>query len=376
MKIAMVTPVYPPHQGGVEIITESIVCELRRREHEVTVFSPPCMDVEKNNLPVIKHIINFFRAVKFIKSIPDTSDIIHIQQIEPSLLYSSLLKKKYPKTPIVITCHALMITDSGENYLKLHLSPKGILRYFLMVLPAKHLEKLSLQNADHIITISEKVTTACIEFVDRTIISTIPNGISLGDFPIRKNADILNNPYCILCPGRLTTGKGQVHLVESLPKILKAVDAIVVFTGNDAAKYKSKLIGRASEMGVLERIKFLDGVDFKNLIDLQLSCDIVAIPSLEESFGMSILENMAMGNIVVSTNVGGIPDLIADRTNGLLVEPSNPDQLAFAIIEGLTNIKLREHIHNNAIEAAKKYSIQKTVDKIETVYLINLASDN
>ena len=370
----MVTPVYPPHQGGVEIITELIVCELRKRGHQVSVFSPANMDVEKNNYPVIKHVINSIRAVKFIKSIPDTSDIIHVQQIEPSLFYSFLLKRKYPIRPIVVTCHALMITDSGEDYVKFHPTPKGILRYFLMVLPAKYLEKVSLLNADNVITISDKVAEACTGLADKLRITTIPNGISLGDFPARKAVDILNNTYCILCPGRLAPGKGQMHLVEALQKILEAVDAKVVFTGNDAAGYKSKLIVRAKEMGVLDRIQFLDGVDFRTLIDLQSGFDIIVIPSLEESFGMSILENMAMGNIIVSTNIGGIPNLITDRITGFLVEPSNPEQLASAVIEGLTNIQLREQIHNNALEVAKGYTIQKTVDRIEEVYLTTLAS--
>lgn len=373
MKISMVTPVYPPHQGGVEVITESIVCELRKRVHQVTVYSPANMEIERNRLPVIKHFINFFRAVQFIKTIPDSSDIIHIQQLEPSLLYSFLLKRKYPKKPIIITCHALMITDSGEDYLKFHPTPKGMLRYFLMVIPAKYLEKISLQNADHVITIADIVEAACSRLVDKSKITTIPNGISLDEFPVRKTVDIINNPYCILCPGRLAPGKGQMQLVEALPKILAAVDATVVFTGNDAAGYKSKLVVRARELGILDRLKFLDGVDFRKLIDLQSGCDIVVIPSLEESFGMSILENMAMGNIIVSTNIGGIPYLIADRITGFLFEPSNMDQLASAVIEGLTNAHLREQIHNNAIEAAKCYSIQKTVDRIEEVYLTTLA---
>jgi len=87
---------------------------------------------------------------------------------------------------------------------------------------------------------------------------------------------------------------------------------------------------------------------------------------------MSILENMAMGNIIVSTNIGGIPKLITDRITGFLVEPSDPDQLASAVIEGLTNIRLREQIHSNALTVAKGYSIQKTVDRIEELYQVTL----
>lgn len=372
MKIAMVTPIYPPHQGGIEIITEFVVNELQRRGHEVTVFTPRCMDVEKNNLPVIKHLINYIRAMMFIRTIRGSWDIIHVQQIEASLFYSSLLKRRYPGVPIVVTCHALMITDCGPEYVKFSPSVRGFLRFFFMVLPAKYLEKRSLQHADRIIAIADMVTNACSEFVARSLITTVPNGISLDEFPVRENGDIINTPYRILCPGRLATGKGQIYLVDALPEILKVLNVTVIFTGRDAAGYKTKMVTRAKEVGVLDKIQFLDGIDFKSLVQLQLVCDIVVIPSLEESFGMSILENMTMGNVIVSTTAGGIPNLITNGISGLLVEPCNPDQLACAIIEGLSNNRLREQIHNNAIEVAKKYSIRTTVDKVEEVYSLGL----
>ncbi|MDO8871640.1 MAG: glycosyltransferase family 4 protein [Methanoregula sp.] len=368
MKISMVTPVYPPHLGGIEIITQSIVRELQERGNEVTVYHPPNMDVEKNNLPVIKHIINFFRAVKFLKTIQcHDVDIIHVQQTEPSLWYPFILKRLYPKIPLIVHCHTLMIIDSGEDYCRFHFTLKGIARYLLMVLPGGYLEKNSIQSADHVIAVTEEVATICMKF-RHSGVSLILNGIPLEEFPVRKTVRACE-PYKIFCPGRLTPEKGWIYVIEALPKILSEIDAFAIFSGNDAEGYKSVLMKRAEELNVSGRIKFLEGIDFQTLIKWQSECDIVVIPWVAESFGLSVFENLAMGNIIVCTNVGGISQFVSDREAVLLVEPANPVQLASAIIEGLTNSELRNHIYKNAPEKAKEYDIKKTIDKIQTIYL-------
>ena len=83
---------------------------------------------------------------------------------------------------------------------------------------------------------------------------------------------------------------------------------------------------------------------------------------------MAILENMAMGNVVVASDVGGIPNLIDDGINGLLVEPQNPHALAAAIIRGLTDRELRRKIWENAPRKAALFDIQKTAENVEKIY--------
>ena len=367
MKISMVTPIYPPHLGGIEIITQSLVHELRERGNEVNVYHPANMDVEKNNLPVIKHIINFFRALRFLKTIHcDDADIIHVQQTEPSLLYPIILKWLYPKKTVIVHCHTLMIIDSGKDYCRFNFSIKGIARYFFMVLPAGYLERNAIRSADHVIAVTDEVAQICTKF-RHSGVSLILNGIPLDEFPIRATVST-GRPDKILCPGRLTLEKGWIYFVEALPTIITEIDVCVIFSGGDAEGYKSILIKRAEELGVSGKITFLEGVDFQTLIKYQSECDIVVLPWLAESFGLSVFENLAMGNIIVSTNVGGISGFIRDKEAGLLVEPANPAQLASAIIEGLTNNELRGRIHKNAPEKAKEYDIKRTVDQIETLY--------
>ncbi|WP_292369142.1 glycosyltransferase family 4 protein [Methanoregula sp. UBA64] len=367
MKIAMVTPVYPPHMGGIEIFTESLSRGLQERGDVVTVYHPANMDVERNNLPVIKHILNFFRAVSFLKTIPcGNVDIIHVQQTEPSLWYPFLLKRMYPDIPVIVHCHTLMITDSGKEYCKLHFTLKGIARYLFMVLPAEFLEKKSIRSADHVIAVTPEVADIC-RSIRNSQVSLVLNGIHIEDFPLRTNIET-HKPFRIFCPGRLIAEKGWIYLVEALPKILSEIDAEVIFSGSDAEGYKSVMMKCSGELGVSDRIQYLDGADFPALIKCQSECDLVVIPWVAEMFGLSVFENLAMGNIIVCTDVGGISRFVRDRDAVLLVEPANPDQLASAVVEGLKNISLRDHIHRTAPERAKEYDIRRTVDQIRKLH--------
>ena len=79
---------------------------------------------------------------------------------------------------------------------------------------------------------------------------------------------------------------------------------------------------------------------------------------------------MALGKPVVGTNVGGIPEVIDDGTNGFLVEPCNPQQLAEKILELLCNSTLRDRMGQNAMQKVfDRFSIERTVKAIEEVYI-------
>lgn len=172
----------------------------------------------------------------------------------------------------------------------------------------------------------------------------------------------------ILCSGRIYVEKGQVFLVEALPKILEHVHASVYFVGDKEPEYFRKIVDRATENNTIKNIFFMGSQKYTDMPGIYRRADIVVAPSLNETFGMAILENMAIGNVVVASDVGGIPKLIDDGVNGLLVEPQNPDALAGAIIRGLTDVELRHKIWENAPRKAAVFDIQKTAENVEKIY--------
>ena len=113
----------------------------------------------------------------------------------------------------------------------------------------------------------------------------------------------------------------------------------------------------------------------EDMIDIYDSLDLLVVASLGESFGITIIEAMARGIPVVSTNCGGPSDIIEDKINGFLVPPKNSKKMAEAIIECLTNKKLIGKCKKNGKEVSRqKFSCKTMIDRYEKAYLSLLNS--
>ncbi len=156
-------------------------------------------------------------------------------------------------------------------------------------------------------------------------ISVVPNGISPEKFKCEVDAGEVKKRYGIhpLAPliffiGRMTYQKGPDLLLEAVPEVLKhRWDAKFIFAGEGGMK--SFLEQRARELGVQNSVKFLGYISDDEYIKLLNACDIVAIPSRNEPFGMVLLEAWSAERCVVATDVGGLSENIDNFENGIKV---------------------------------------------------------
>jgi glycosyltransferase involved in cell wall biosynthesis len=112
-------------------------------------------------------------------------------------------------------------------------------------------------------------------------------------------------------------------------------------------------MGLARDLGVSNRVRFLGTIPNSESLKVLSACDIVVVPSarvggIEEGLSIFLLESMAMGKSVVATNVGGNPDCIKDRENGLLIPEKNVKAMCDSILELAVNQSLRERLGMNA----------------------------
>jgi glycosyltransferase involved in cell wall biosynthesis len=97
-------------------------------------------------------------------------------------------------------------------------------------------------------------------------------------------------------------------------------------------------------------------------------CKVFVLPSRFETFGIVVLEAMGCEKPVVATTAGGIPEIIENGRNGILVEPDNPKALAEALVNLLNNESLRGKTAKNGYATAREqFSFERTAEKYELV---------
>jgi glycosyltransferase involved in cell wall biosynthesis len=182
----------------------------------------------------------------------------------------------------------------------------------------------------------------------------IYNGIDLEPFdrPALESKKKMN--WCgrpvIGAVARLAPQKGLQYLLRAAPEVLREFPtALFVIVGDGPERQALEV--EASSLGVQDAVCFL-GVR-EDIPELLSSMDVLAIPSLDEGLPMAMLEAMAAGRAVVASRVGGIPRVIQDRVNGIMVSPGDVSTLAATLREVLKRGELRAALGQRARETVE-----------------------
>ncbi|MDD5613711.1 MAG: glycosyltransferase family 4 protein [Candidatus Omnitrophica bacterium] len=165
--------------------------------------------------------------------------------------------------------------------------------------------------------------------------------------------------------GRLSDVKGFDILLDAFKLFNdKAPSSVLLLAGE--GKYKSKIENRILSLNLSSKVKMIGVVEDIRLIVEGL--DIFVQPSLMEGLGISILEALALNVPVVATNVGGIPEIIKDGYNGILVPPSNAQALADAFIRMQADNFLRDNLSKNSRSSIAGFSYQNMASETLKAY--------
>ena len=165
--------------------------------------------------------------------------------------------------------------------------------------------------------------------------------------------------------GWLLPIKGPMILLKAMDRVWqKYPDVQLVYVGK--GELQETLHTQALQRGLSDRVKFLGWRD--DVHEIMPVFDLFVLPSLNEGMGRVLVEAMAAGKPVVASKVGGIPDLVKDGKNGLLVEPGDIDGLSFAIQELLSDKKIRDEMGEKGKNMAQSFSVEKMIEKINDLY--------
>lgn len=205
--------------------------------------------------------------------------------------------------------------------------------------------------------------------------AVIPNGVDLARFDLPLASCALRREFGV--PGgapllgviaRLEAEKGHRYLIAAMPAILQvATDAWLVIVGEGSLDAELRAQAAALPATVRDRIVFTGRRE--DVASITGELDVAVLPSLREAQGISILEAMARRRPVVASAVGGIPEVLTDGLDGLLVMPADPAALAEACIRLICSPSLRAAMGEaGRATVAARFSLDAMVRRIELVY--------
>jgi len=219
--------------------------------------------------------------------------------------------------------------------------------------------KITSKYADYITTNSSHTNRIFCDIIPsrKKNIQIIPMGIYIDEF----RSNILKpktSEKNILFVGRLIMWKGVQHLIKALEITKKSgypVQLVIIGDG----PYRKELRELSIQLQVTSVVKFLQNQDQRTLLSYYHNADIFVLPSITyqnqtEGLGVVLLEAMASGIPVIGSNTGGIPDIIDNDVNGILVPPGDAYALAEAIIKIIDNPEIAERYKIAGLKTVKE----------------------
>ncbi len=286
------------------------------------------------------------------------ADVVHVHLGEDlAILPVGMAAAKLHRLPLVLTVHTslrhtLVITDFRSAVLK---KLGGLI------------ERWGERSADAVLVITPRLARQLVsEGVEEDRIRVIPPGVNPALFtgPFEDPFPSIGRPRIVFI-GRLAPQKGVRTLVEAA-RLLRAPGVRVLLVGD--GPQRPTLEREVRRLGVDDVVHFLGFVSHERVPAVLSHADLLVLPSLYEELGTILLEAMWVGVPVVASRTGGIPDIIDDGVNGLLVSPGDSVELAHAIDRVLSSPDLARRLGEAARERAKGYDWEVLAERVLEAY--------
>ena len=346
MKILMVSNEFPPNIGGIQTHVLELSRAMVRLGHDVLVLTRKNKKASRNieeidGVEVIRywlpnnHLVYDWLLHRYLKRHIeyDGYDVVHVHGMRPLAACAGL------ECPVVFTNHT-------SSFLKRVKKGWAVL------------EKMrgQLEIADLILTPSKELAYATKATGYLGPIKFISNGVDINKFypaetPLKKKLGIPDEAIVFVLARRLHEKNGVLYFARALSKI-KSNNLHVIVAGDGAERAEFEEVVAQSEHG--DRVHMLGGVANHEMLSVFNAGDVSVLPSLMEATSIAGLEAMACGLPLIGSRVGGIPFIVEDGVNGILVEPASPEELAKAIELLCNNRGFVERMGLSSLEKVKE----------------------
>ena len=368
MKIAIVC--YPTF-GGSGVVATELGLALSQRGHEVhfiTYKQPVRLEVLNSSLHF--HEVNvpdyplfhyqpyeLALSSKLVDTVKTFGiELLHVHYAIPhayaGYMAKQILKDQGIDLPIVTTLHGTDVTLVGK-----HAFYKPAVTF-------------SINHSDCVTSVSESLKQDTLNVFDvHKEIKVIPNFVDFSkhqhhDEDCQRSLIAQDDQKIITHISNFRKVKRIDDVIEVFYRIQKEVNAILIMVGDGPERLKA--METCEKLGIESKVKFLG----KSNQVYQILCysDLFVLPSASESFGLAALEAMMMRVPVISTNVGGLPEVNIDGESGYLFDLGDVEAMAQKSIALLNNEQKLERMKDNALTLAKRFDIEAVVNQYIAVY--------
>lgn len=260
----------------------------------------------------------------------------------------------------------LMARIARRPYL-LHLHGGEFLKFYQQESSplAQRLIRKTFADAAVIIALSEEWRERVLRICPTARVEILTNGVALPRIePVRR---LDGRESTVLFMGELTRGKGVYDLIRAVARLADEFPRLqLICAGTGASAPLHQLAG---ELGIADRVICPGWLDGERKRAALASATVFALPSYAEGMPMALLEAMSWRVPVIATPVGGIPQVLTDGVNGLLVAPGDVERLSAGLGRILRESPLRERLGKAARETVEdRFSVDSAVERLCGIY--------
>jgi glycosyltransferase involved in cell wall biosynthesis len=232
-------------------------------------------------------------------------------------------------------------------------------------------DALAIQKAEHVIVVSENTKKDLIKYlkIPEEKITVIYNGVDHEVFQPNSHK-VLPFPY-ILYVGSERQRKNLERLLEAFALLKKSSDFadlkfIKIGGPGRSDAFRQATLRKIKELGLDGEVIFIDQITDDQLVEYYSSAKVLVYPSLYEGFGLPVIEAMACGCPVITSNVSSLPEVAGKAA--FLTNPYDVREICGAIARLLTDDKLRSELVTKGKERSNAFSWVKTADETMKLY--------
>jgi len=358
--------IYPDSVGGAEIHVFNLACRLAERRHNVYVITPVNNILNKTSntkIPFTKISLKLwprpFATLSYIvKSLilscklKKQIEIVHAHMAGYTMI-TAFLFSFFNHKPYIVACRGSDIRIASRKFLR-----RAIQLPFLCY--AKGIVVVSNEIAE-LLTKKYGISRCKIWVIGNAYDERTAQKI----MNIRLYAETKRSK-CVICVANMRPEKDHMTLLKGFAILNKSMDEV-----------KLLLIGNGPLRGVLEEfcakhrlrdVKFLGRLPHNDVLENIAKSDIFILTSVEEAMPNVVIEALALGKPVIATRVGGIPEIVKDGFNGLLIPPKSPEHVAKALNTLLNDEKLYIKLSSNASKSVLGHSWSEIASRYEQIY--------